>query len=680
MEEVKKRIINLNKSLGLKTEFCDCGEGILGYSMKDTIYLNINIEQDLEKTNKHEILHFYEETEAFQKMKEEILRLNKDKLKRVYEEYELRYEGLYTKEEIETGIIDTEIVIDSLIDNYIIEHEQGLKVGNYVLGKIKDELEYKRYLNMTIKNTVENMKLTKWEKLFVMNYYDGKTNKMPGQQDKYEQIRNDIKKEYERLCNLEKEEFKIDKNSKEIGREYESEIKALQARGENTTWLEQNKERLLEELASKFSEQLYEEYKHIVDYIRTTEYEEAFKVLMLRETLTKTYKIDKTEEKNNTIVKKRDMHNSIASHMTLNETVLKTIYENIDDYNNFANLYFAGLEIFNNKIIEKSEIKLDDVETYNKGKWIKFEGKSSNEEEYIKNAQELSSLVSDTPWCTKQLASAQLAQGDFYVFVDNENKPHIAVKMNGNEIDEVRGIENGNKQELEEEYREVALSFLEKNKGIKNGKEWLEKEEWNKRLIEYNEKIENNEITDVDIPNLINDIIYPKEYKNQIIGNTNKLLLMHNLEKLKDKLINYYKCNEDEIYIGDIALEYINSYKIILGNAYFIGCNKVDLSPLEIIAGDAIFCSSQGIDLSILKIIAGDADFSYAQEIDLSNLKIIGESANFSYSKVADLNSLETIGGNAYFENSPLERKYIVEDGKVIHITKDIDNPENKIR
>ena len=277
MEEVKEQIINLNKSLGLKTEFCDCGEGILGYSMKDTIYLNINIEQDLEKTNKHEILHFYEETEAFKKIKEEILRLNKDKLKKVYEEYELRYQGLYTKEEIENGIIDTEIVIDSLIDNYIIEYKQGLKVGNYVLGKIKEELEYKRYLNMTIKNSVENMKLTKWEKLFVMNYYDGKINKMPGQQDKYEQIRNDIKQEYERLCNLDKEEFRIYETSKEIEREYESEIKALQARGEDTTWLEQNKERALEELTNKFSEQLYEEYKHIVDYIRTTEYEEAFK-------------------------------------------------------------------------------------------------------------------------------------------------------------------------------------------------------------------------------------------------------------------------------------------------------------------------------------------------------------------------------------------------------------------
>ena len=44
-------------------------------------------------------------------------------------------------------------------------------------------------------------------------------------------------------------------------------------------------------------------------------------------------------------------------------------------------------------------------------------------------------------------------------------------KMNGNEIDEVRGIQNGNAQELEEEYRDVALSFLENNQDIQNGKE-----------------------------------------------------------------------------------------------------------------------------------------------------------------------------------------------------------------
>ena len=30
------------------------------------------------------------------------------------------------------------------------------------------------------------------------------------------------------------------------------------------------------------------------------------------------------------------------------------------------------------------------------------------------------------------------------VFVDTEAKPHIAVKMSGEKIDEVRGLQNGN--------------------------------------------------------------------------------------------------------------------------------------------------------------------------------------------------------------------------------------------
>lgn len=74
------------------------------------------------------------------------------------------------------------------------------------------------------------------------------------------------------------------------------------------------------------------------------------------------------------------------------------------------------------------------------GKWIKFDGRASDSKNYAENVIKLKTLVQDTPWCTKTLASTQLEQGDFYVFIDKDNKPHIAVKMNGNEIDEVRGI------------------------------------------------------------------------------------------------------------------------------------------------------------------------------------------------------------------------------------------------
>lgn len=465
---MKEKIIEFNKRFGLNTKFINDSE-IEGYSLGNTIYINEN-SSDIEKVNKHELLHFFENDETFQEIREEILRKNREGIEKIRKQYYLRYCGLYTEEEIQNGIIDTEIVIDILIDNSIFAFEQGLKLGDYVLKKINNNLEEKRYLNLSLSNQINNMNLSKWEKIFVLNYYDGKENRMfPQKEERQERIKEDIKRELNRLYNLKEEEFIINPNSKDIIREYESEIKALESRGESVDYIKNNKKRFLSDFSNHFSKQLYEEYKHIIDYIKQTNYEDSFKVLMLRETLSKTYKLDTTDGKK-TIVNKRNMHETIASHMTLNETVLNTIYNNVSDYNNFANLYFAGLEIFNQTIAQKNNISLENVETYEMGHWIKFDGKTTDEENYIRNSQELSSLVKDTPWCTKSLASSQLSEGDFYVFVDNDNNPHIAVKMNGDEIDEVRGILNGNSQELEEEYRKVAISFLENNKEIKNGK------------------------------------------------------------------------------------------------------------------------------------------------------------------------------------------------------------------
>lgn len=301
-------------------------------------------------------------------------------------------------------------------------------------------------------------------KIFVLNYYDGKDKILPQGKDRVEKIREDIEKYLNELSKLDKTTMQIDPYSPEVIREYESEIKALKARGEDTTRLEENPEMGYKKIAEETSKQLYEEYKHIVDLINGLDMEPAFKSMMLRETLTKVYKLDKDNKSNGqkTIIKNRDMKKSIGGHMILNEQTLKFIYENvknIEEYKNFANLYFAAVEVYKDTIASKSGIMLDGVDTYGKGKWIKFEGKNTNPEEYLKNASELAALVQDTPWCTKQLASSQLAEGDFYVFVDNTGKPHIAVKTRGDTIDEVRGIKNGNAQELEEEYRDVAISF-----------------------------------------------------------------------------------------------------------------------------------------------------------------------------------------------------------------------------
>lgn len=447
---IKQRIIEFNKKFNLKTEFIT-GEDVLGYALKDTIYINESIEQDYEKTNKHELLHFYENTPEFKKLKQKLLTDHKEKIDKIRDEYELRYFGLYSEEEIKAGVLDNEIIIDLMVDNSTIEYSNGLKIGDMFLGQIQNSIEQKKYMNLTLNANIKNMNLSDWEKIFVLNYYDGKEHILPQVKgaDKVQAIKEDIEKYLQELSELKESEMQINPHSPEVVREYESEIKALKARGEDTTYLESNPEKGYQKIAQRISKQLYEEYKHIVDLMKGLDYEPAFKSMMLRETLTKVYKLDRDveNEKEKTIIKNRNLNESIAGQMILNESTLKFIYENIkeiDEYKNFANLYFAAVKIYKEVITKTSGITIEGVDTFEKGEWLKFDGKGTDEENYIENSKKLAALVQDTPWCTKQLASSQLADGDFYVFVDNEGKPHIAVKTTGEKIDEVRGIKNGN--------------------------------------------------------------------------------------------------------------------------------------------------------------------------------------------------------------------------------------------
>ena len=94
-----------------------------------------------------------------------------------------------------------------------------------------------------------------------------------------------------------------------------------------------------------------------------------------------------------------------------------------------------------NEEIKQSGIVLDGVDTYGKGRWIKFEGKNTNPEEYLENAQRLVALAQNTPWYKFESASSELAEGDIYVFVDNNGEPHIKVETRGGRIHMVDGTE-----------------------------------------------------------------------------------------------------------------------------------------------------------------------------------------------------------------------------------------------
>lgn len=525
-------------------------------------------------------------------------------------------------------------------------------------------------LNLVVSFQIKEQysELSKWEKLFVANFYGKNNNNIviekPNQKEiKYDQVREDIQNELNRLYAIadDEEYFSIDTNdNKFLERAFESQIKVCISRGQESDaeLLQANKQIVLKDIANKYAETQKNEYKHIVDYINSSDYEPAFKVLMLRETLLQTYKQIKEGNDTKTIVEKRVQHKTLTGHMTLNNDVLSTIYNNLDNYSSFANLYFAGIAISNKTMSKQNEISLDGINTFGKGKWLKFEGKSSDKEKYIQNAQALSALVQNTPWCTKQLAASQLEEGDFFVFVDNENKPHIAVKMKGNRIDEVRGIKNDFAQELEEDYRPIALEFLTKNKNLKNGKEWLNKEEWNKRLIIWKNKIDNGEtLSNEEINQILYDSFYVKDFKAHMESNSNTKELKKSLAKIKNQLANFYGCKEDDICFSDFsdqnATSPINNYFIILNNAEFSEKTN-DIGNLQFIGGEADFSDSQITSLGNLQSIGGDTEFGFSQITNLGNLQSIGGDAYFTKSQITSLGNLQSIGGTADFKNSQI--------------------------
>ena len=652
-----KEIEAFNKTFGIETVFYYDDKSICGYEENNIIYLNLNSKKDLKNVNMHELLHFFEETEVFSKIKEKVISSLKennvfDELK---EEYELKYFGIYSIDEIEKGIIDNEIVIDVLVGDFPYFKKEELEdLCKEILKAEKKETDSRRYLILNMNNNIRNMNISKWEKIFASNYYknknyDGNTPSFPSY-NKEQVIKEDIEKELNKLYNLDKDTFKIRLDSQSLIREYESELKALEQRGEKdeANYIRNNKTKALEELSNIYSEKLYEEYKHIVDFIKNANYEDAFKAIMLRETLLKVYKKDDTK----VIVKQRKLNETIEGHMLLNEKVLNVIHNNLDTYENFKELYYAGVAEFNNVVRETSEITLKNVNTYGMGKWIKFDGRASDSKNYAENVLKLKTLVQDTPWCTKTLASSQLEQGDFYVFIDNDNKPHIAVKMNGNEIDEVRGIKNGNNQELEEEYRDVAISFLENNKDIENGKSWLDKEEWNKRLIKYGKEIEDGTFNSEETKQLIEDLLH-SDYRSHFGTNSN-LEELKKLPKIKKYLAEYYNCTEEEICVGDyIPKEETRCpYKIILGDAGFSYSGVTDLGDLRIIGENAYLNDSKITDLGELQIIGGNAYFDSSKVTNLGKLQSIGRSVNFRNSDVINLGKLQSIGDDARFGNS----------------------------
>jgi hypothetical protein len=124
----------------------------------------------------------------------------------------------------------------------------------------------------------------------------------------------------------------------------------------------------------------------------------------------------------------------------------------------------------------KNIVSANEFKKTSEGTWLKFAGDSrvTPDLDIELNASALSQIVQDTPWCTKSLAQSQLEGGDFYVFVTQDNqgtyKSRIAIRMDGDEIGEVRGILDD--QGLEPGMSSISEEFISEE--FANGGDWLE--------------------------------------------------------------------------------------------------------------------------------------------------------------------------------------------------------------
>ena len=153
---------------------------------------------------------------------------------------------------------------------------------------------------------------------------------------------------------------------------------------------------------------------------------------------------------------------------------IKKIYENKDDDKTKINPNFNILDYYKQTSIEYAGKAHGSFESGD-GKWIKIPSEDNDPDNFEKNVELLMSLAAGTNWCIagEGSASGYLAEGDFYIFfrnIDNTQRGVAAIRMQGDQITEIRGTEAG--QEINDMYIQNVLDLIEEEK-LEGGKEFV---------------------------------------------------------------------------------------------------------------------------------------------------------------------------------------------------------------
>ncbi len=378
---------------------------------------------------------------------------------------------------------------------------------------------------------------------------------------------------------------------------------------------------------------------------------------------------------------------TIAPFIEIQPDLIEKIFDLLVKYLNGNNLgsltsLFASYnfpKIFTYFYCEKEYLANQNINQ--KGKWFYY----PQHGDYQLLANSLKGY--NTCWCTTNLETAkkQLEVSEFYIYytLDEENNytiPRIAIRVQNNKIQEIRGIQDSN-QNVEPCLQEVLATKI---KDFSNAAVYLSKLNDNIIITTIYEKfLSGKELNDQELSCLY-EIDYQIKYfgygidprlslmikKRNItidlakIFSLSPLNVATNLNNINADTLCYYGLLKKEItslmfVVGSLYLEANANYPHLIRvtnylNGNSLKDNALSIPNLKYIGSAAHFYnlkSSQGLEN--LEIIGGMAAFANLEDArGLGNLKYIGNDADFNnLTSLEDLKSLKFIGGNLIMQS-----------------------------
>ena len=370
----------------------------------------------------------------------------------------------------------------------------------------------------------EKRELSKWENYVVnKNWVQGNS------------LSKFLEKEWKNLQSEENiKKYILSQDSEAITKIIEEEIAQGEEQGRDVELLRRNinEPRIRNKVIEEYQKTQLEEIKRWFDYLNEQQdYDLAFKYSIMKHILAYNYDANK-----NLLTRRNEK--TVKNFIPLNQAALGVIHSEFKDFS--ENLAVAYVK----ELARQMELEIKYAATVKNtanGKWLRYKGKENDPDNWKENASQLATLVQNTIWCTKTNARAQLENGDFYVYVtqneSGEYFPRIAIRMEGNRVAETRGILKG--QTIEEEMLDEANQFL---KTLEGGEKWLKNIEFNKNVRYITKAIENKTFTKEDVNTLL-DVArsqYLLEYENTHYKKLSELLQDN---KVQEYLKNFFETN-----------------------------------------------------------------------------------------------------------------------------------------